>query len=199
MSLLTGTKMTNFEKAFDLTIKHEGFYSNNPDDPGCETCLGISRRYFPEWEGWKIIDEYTKREVPIPSFARDALKKLAEPFYEKKFWLNCGADRIENTAIAMILFDCAVNPGVCRAVTFLQESLNLLNEDDKSSDIEVDGRFGNNTLLRLKATLATIPDGEDRVVTYIRALRSEYYLKKTRSEKRKRGFLYGWLKRSFKE
>lgn len=39
--------MTNFDKAFELLIGHEGGYVNHPSDPGGETKYGISKRSYP--------------------------------------------------------------------------------------------------------------------------------------------------------
>ena len=46
-----------FEIAYKISMKLEGYYSNSLNDKGGETVNGISRVYFPEWAGWKIVDE----------------------------------------------------------------------------------------------------------------------------------------------
>jgi len=38
----------NFNLAVDFVLKHEGGYSNDPNDPGGETNFGISKRYHPD-------------------------------------------------------------------------------------------------------------------------------------------------------
>ena len=53
--------MANFIKSYEITCKHEGGYSFDPDDAGGETYKGISRRFNPQWSGWKIID-YSDKE-----------------------------------------------------------------------------------------------------------------------------------------
>ena len=47
--------MAEFKKAYDKTMGHEGGYVHDPDDAGGETYKGISRRYHPGWEGWKVV------------------------------------------------------------------------------------------------------------------------------------------------
>lgn len=47
----------NFLKSYDILIKHEGGYVNDPDDKGGETYKGIARKFNPDWKGWKIIDK----------------------------------------------------------------------------------------------------------------------------------------------
>lgn len=39
--------MSDFDKAFEIVIGHEGGYVNNPKDPGGETKYGISKRTYP--------------------------------------------------------------------------------------------------------------------------------------------------------
>ena len=55
--------MANFQQAFQHTAAAEGGYSNNPKDKGGETYRGIARKYWPDWAGWIIVDEY-KRNMP---------------------------------------------------------------------------------------------------------------------------------------
>ena len=40
----------------NLIYKSEGGYANMEGDSGGETYKGISRKWFPKWEGLKIID-----------------------------------------------------------------------------------------------------------------------------------------------
>ncbi|HBF18469.1 MAG TPA: hypothetical protein DDW81_00145 [Cryomorphaceae bacterium] len=49
--------MADFEWAYRHTSNKEGGYVNDPSDYGRETYRGISRRWHPYWEGWKIVDE----------------------------------------------------------------------------------------------------------------------------------------------
>ena len=38
--------MADFNKAIAIILKHEGGYVNDPDDPGGETNMGITKRDF---------------------------------------------------------------------------------------------------------------------------------------------------------
>ena len=44
-------------KLIDMVLKHEGGYANVSGDLGGETYRGISRKNFPSWNGWEIVDE----------------------------------------------------------------------------------------------------------------------------------------------
>ena len=53
--------MGDFQKAYKELMRVEGFYSMDPSDPGGETIYGISRRNWPKWVGWEIVDLYRKK------------------------------------------------------------------------------------------------------------------------------------------
>lgn len=92
----------NFNKAIEFVLKWEGGYSNNPADPGGETKFGISKRAYPN--------------LNIASLT----KEQAVAIYRKDYWEKCGCDRLEYP-LDVIVFDTAVNCGVQRALTWLQE------------------------------------------------------------------------------
>ena len=53
--------MADFNLSIPKILKHEGGYVDNPNDIGKETYGGISRKYNPNWEGWKFIDDWKLR------------------------------------------------------------------------------------------------------------------------------------------
>lgn len=87
----------SFEQAFDLVIGHEGGYVNDPQDPGGETKFGISKRAYPNLDIKNLTIEQA-REI-----------------YLRDYWLGAGCDHIADAAMAILLFDCAVNQGIARA------------------------------------------------------------------------------------
>lgn len=140
--------MANFEPAYNLTLSNEGGYNNNPNDPGKETYKGISRFYWPDWEGWAIIDAKKSH----PEFKQvlkedEFLNRYVKAFYNEKFWREANLSDICSQEIANEIFDTGVNQGLERAVKYLQEALNLLNNFQKDyDDIGVDGVSGSETL-----------------------------------------------------
>lgn len=105
--------MADFDKALAYVLKWEGVYSYDPDDPGGETYCGISRKNWPDWIGWEVIDK-AKKIAPI----NDILPQLAESvgdFYRKQFWNPVKGDDTPDQDVATYLFDTAVNLGVSRA------------------------------------------------------------------------------------
>jgi len=102
-----------FDEAFDKLIGHEGGYVNHPDDPGGETKFGI-----------------TKRTYPHLNIAALTLEQ-ARVIYLRDFWKKAGCDSLPG-GLAFDVFDTAVNSGVSRAASLLQEALGVI----------VDGKVG---------------------------------------------------------
>lgn len=149
--------MSDFNTAYIITLGNEVGYSNDPVDTGKETYNGISRVHEPEWDGWLIIDK-AKKEPNFPANLKNyqsELIPLQQDIYKKKYWDVFWGDRIPNQFIANELFDTAVNRGVGSAIKYLQRSLNIANRNQKLyPDIEVDGKFGTNTLNTLNKFLS---------------------------------------------
>jgi lysozyme family protein len=118
--------MSDFGKAFDRTMGHEGGYANNPNDAGGETYKGISRHNWPKWNGWSNIDAVKSTLDAQPTFntktynlwvkglnaaagANADLQEQVQSFYKTNFWKNLGS--ITDQRIAEEVFDKAVNCG----------------------------------------------------------------------------------------
>jgi len=97
--------MNDFNKAVEFVLKHEGGYSNDPHDAGGETNYGISKRAYPN--------------VDIKNLTRDQAIEI----YKRDYW-----DKLPNTlpaAVHCVLFDCAVNAGIGRALRILQAAIKV--------------------------------------------------------------------------
>ncbi len=145
-----------FDIAYNQTMQIEGYrvLTNNPDDPGKETYSGISRRYWPRWAGWKLIDEW-KRTGAIDW---QIIDQLTRDFYFKNFWQASRADIIAeiSPAVAYELFDTAVNVSVQRASEFLQRAHNVCSRS--SYDLLVDGDIGEKTIRALRGDIRNAND-----------------------------------------
>lgn len=140
--------MSHFDEAYLKTMGHEGGYTNDPDDPGAETYRGISRKWNPDWRGWKIIDQYRRLSSDLAPMleGNNQLQGLVKEFYHAEFWLPLRCDSMPRS-VAAELFDTAVNVGKENAVEMLQHSLNILNRNEKLfEDLERDGTVGPVTL-----------------------------------------------------
>lgn len=147
-----------FERALIRTLEREGVeftdrgqpiagrtgHANDPDDPGGETNYGITAEVA-------RAHGYQGDMAGIPY---DRVKGI----YRSAYWDRVRGDEVPDEDIAEELFDTGVNCGVAVAVRFLQETLNLLNNEGKRyEDIDEDGRMGPGTLAALKKALAHAP------------------------------------------
>ena len=187
--------MADFRKAYFTTLGHEGGYANDPQDRGGETYRGISRRFYPKWEGWAIIDKAKGDKDKFPqNIDHSALYTLVQEFYEDEYWNKFRGDDILNQELANELFDSAVNLGLSRAVRLLQQSLNLLNREGRLySNIDEDGEYGTKTHETLLAYLRTEPPS--LLYKVLNILQGAHYIQVMRNSESQEKFARGWLKR----
>lgn len=115
--------MADYRQAIGKVLKSEGGYVNDPDDNGGETYKGISRKFWPGWLGWHIID-LIKKKPGFPGNMTGSheleikiqLDHEVSTFYYEQFWVKVGGDKIKNQPIADMLIDSAVNEGIVPAV-----------------------------------------------------------------------------------
>lgn len=194
-----------FLLALSLTLKWEGIYSNDPDDPGGETWKGISRGNFPDWEGWKVIDQLkdpkTGRLEVKAALNHKGLESMVQFFYHETFWVPLRGEEIK-PPIACQLFDQAVNQGIGQAVRGFQESLNLLNRGGIDyPDIFVDGKMGPKTMDSFAGYMNTarlngrsIETCEKVLLKVMKAMQAERYIKICRANPTMEKFFFGWMK-----
>ena len=180
--------MAEFNKAFDITMGHEGGYSNDADDAGGETYRGISRKYNPHWTGWNLIDD-TK-----PNIDKAKLDPYVRNFYEDKYWDENLLDEVESQAVANEIFDTGVNMGTAKAAKFLQQSLNYLNRNGTLfNELVVDGKIGKKTLDALDDVLC---EGDETILlTMMNVLQGNHYFEYMTKSPIQEKFARGWFSR----
>jgi lysozyme family protein len=172
--------MADFDKALELTLKHEGGYSNDPNDRGGETIFGIARNMNAKWGGWAFVDD--KRSQPgFPKTLEtdQGLKQAAGVFYKANYWSPVGGDFITSQHIAESMFDFAVNGGTGAAVRLAQVALKL----------PVNGVADRTLISSINAQ-----DEEAFLALYALAKVARYIdiCKKTPTNKK---YFYGWISR----
>ena len=85
----------NFQRALAFTLKWEGGYTNDPNDPGGETNFGVNKRDHPNED------------------IKGMTKERAGEIYLEEYWIPAGCDEVISPDDAA-LFDSAVNCGVYR-------------------------------------------------------------------------------------
>ena len=189
--------MSDFSKAFEKTMEHEGGYVNDKDDRGGETYRGISRNNFGNWKGWKKIDKYK----PVNDGFRkkikqdESLQNDVRDFYKKEFWNRFKGDDIGDQGLAEELFDTAVNMGTRVAGRFLQQGLNLLNRNGSLfEDLEEDGLVGKKSIGALNKYLKT--DNAVTLLKLLNILQGARYIEIMRNNPTQEKYARGWLNRA---
>lgn len=166
--------MDTFNKAFKITIGHEGGYVNDKTDRGGETKYGISKKSYPH--------------LDIKNLSLEEAKTI----YYKNYWNTKRANLgMLPDIIAIEVFDTAVNMGAVRAYKMLQEALNLLNRvETRFNDLVVDGVIG-------KTTLRAVEKVEDKeLLKVLNGLQFSKYLRIVRNNHSQERFFAGWIKRT---
>lgn len=103
-----------FDAALYFTLYFEGGFSNHPADKGGRTYRGILQT---EYDAYRY-----SRGLPPLDVARISESELLEIY--QSYWNNSRAASM-HPALAIVMFDTAVNFGISNSVTFLQQALGL--------------------------------------------------------------------------
>lgn len=101
----------NFGASLALTLVYEGSYSNQPKDPGGATMCGVTQRVYDE-------DRDARRLPRQPVRLSTQAERAA--IYHARYWNLARCDDL-SPGVDYALFDFAVNSGVGRAVSTLQQ------------------------------------------------------------------------------
>lgn len=168
--------MADFKKALKRTLKFEGGYVSDPDDPGGSTCYGITQA--------------TARKYGYNDNMRNIPMDLVEKIYKIGYWNPNKLEEISNQLIAENIFDAAVNCGVKTAAIFLQKTLNELS----NNQLQVDGEIGSKTLNLLFELINKYK--EQKIVDIYIEYREKYYDNICEKNKKLLKYRKGWHNRS---
>ena len=170
-------KSKYYDKAFDLLMRLEGIYSNDPADSGGATIYGIASKYHPE-AFQKVYSLYTQGDT------QGALK-AAKEFYKELFWDRSHADIFEDFPNSYIVFDLAVNSHPRTAIKMMQHMAN----DFIDAGLVIDGKWGTHTEEAIRNALLAAEERD--IFDYFVQWRLRFYT----GIKSKRKFLPGWVNR----
>ncbi len=173
--------MADFASAFSATMKAEGGYVKDPQDPGGETYKGIARKMNSKWDGWTLID-LAKREQNFPANLDSnlPLQEKIQNFYEVNYWDKIRGDEITDQHIAECIFDFAVNAGPITSAKLAQRTVGA----------EADGIIGPATLEKINA------DDPRAFIALFSLHKVRYYVEICEHRQESKKFFYGWIKRT---
>lgn len=171
-------------KLIDMILQHEGGFVNDPDDKGGFTYRGITRKNFPNWEGWQIVDT----NLPLKNgqiIKNEELEQYVREFYYDNFYHLMKIDEIDNMLISGHLLCHGVNAGIKNSVKILQKSINTICNDN----ISVDGIIGKITLNYANSNV------QEEIANEMIVKRKEYYTNLAKRNPSQQKFLKGWINR----
>jgi lysozyme family protein len=174
-----------FSEFFPILKREEGGYSNLGADKGGETYMGITKKNYPNWNGWVIIDSLKPKQGQIIVNAQ--LEALVFDFYKTNFWDKLKCDSFNKT-VAMNLCDFAINSGIQTAAKEFQNTINSLLPVGKKYLI-VDGQIGSLTIEAANSL------NQKKLNDSLLARRKQFYKNIVNSNPSQNVFLNGWLNR----
>lgn len=171
--------MAEFITAYQIILQNEGIFSDDPDDLGKRTVLGISENNWPSWEGWKIVDTLS---TPKEMATHPRLQLLVQQFYLSNFWESIKGDLITSQNVANSIFDFSINSGVKTSVKLSQQVVGVV----------ADGIIGKNTLTAINAANERIFIAEFKLAKIAR------YCDIVDAKPNQIKYLKGWIKRSLR-
>jgi len=193
--------MNKFNLAFKILELAEGGYADNPLDEGKETYKGISRRWYPTWEGWDIIDSIktymgydgskkSKKELNEQLVLNYELQEMVKNFYKKNYWNKFNGDKLPFKIGAKLLEQSVLLGTGRKGALHLQKAINL--EKERLNDyplIKEDGIIGRGTLKELNKL------NEDFILKWLTLLQEQELLEEILNKPQKIVFYQAWKNR----
>lgn len=173
--------MADFKTAIETTLKAEGGYVNDPDDPGGETYKGIARKRNAKWSGWVNID-LLKNKNGVPKNLEDDIDLQSKVYalYEANYWDKIRGDEIKDQDIAESVFDFAVNAGPRTSAKLAQIVVGAV----------ADGVIGPKTLEKINA------DDKRAFISTFAIAKISRYVSICEKRKESRKYFFGWVRRT---
>lgn len=110
----------SFQDCLAEVLKHEGGVSHDPDDPGGLTNRGVTQ---------KAYDAYRAKKQQTPKLVTELTLAEIMAFYQEEYWTPIKGDQLPH-AVALVVFDSAVNQGVGYATKLLQWAVRVPQDGD---------------------------------------------------------------------
>lgn len=162
------------------TLVEEGSWSDNPNDAGGATMMGITQDTLSSYRGYTV----TAQEV------HDLSRDEAIAIYQKLFYEQPGINLLPDVLQSPV-FDWGVNSGPGTAIMHLQQ---LVDDAGVVAHINVDGGIGPFTITAVKATLAAM--GNQTMVNAYEDSRQAFYNSIVARNPSQSEFIEGWTNRA---
>jgi type VI secretion system secreted protein VgrG len=163
--------MADFLTALAYTLKHEGGWSNDPDDPGGATNHGIT------------LKTAQRHGIMTKAALREITQQQVAMIYRTDYWRFDGLD---DQRVATKIFDMGVNIGLKKAIEYLQTVLVWTGTEN----LAIDGLPG---ALTIAAANATNPQ---TLLDQLCIKQEKHYLSIVERRPASKKFLKGWLRRA---
>lgn len=174
-----------FKDFLPILKRSEGGYANVKADRGGETYAGITRKNYPTWAGWSIVDAAKPKQNQI--IVNPKLDVLIADFYKKNFWDLLQCDSFSKY-VGMNLCDFAVGSGTVTAAKAFQKVVNSLMATGQTT-LVVDGNIGAATISA--ANKLDQQKLNDALIQY----RKDFYTKIVTNNPKQKQFLRSWVNR----
>ena len=163
-----------FYSTIPLVLKYEGGFTDNPNDRGGRTNMGVTQGF---------LDTYKERAGVSVGDVRHLKEEDVIELYRTE-WNIYGFGKLDNSNVVKLVYDFAVNSGPQVAIKYLQRILN-----SKGKNLAVDGYIGENT------NRAANSVDEKWLVREIQKSRAEHCDRIVDQDPKQREFIKGWFNR----
>jgi lysozyme family protein len=170
--------MSDFNKAIQVVLNHEGGFVDDPNDDGGATNFGISLRFLRSLNN--LDYDFNKDEEITVKDIKNLTKEQAILIYKNEFWNKNMFECIDKDDCSTKLFDASVNIGPSHAFKLAQISLGAF----------VDGILGPQTIEKINNV------SPDFFLKQMRFQMRCYYLELIRRKPELKKYQDGWLKRA---
>jgi len=170
-----------FSKVSGVILRHEGGYVNDPDDKGGETNMGITI------DTWKA---FAPGDLNIPATSKtlkEMTKEQTETIYYNHYWKPKGFCKLENTKIALMIYDWTITSG--RAIKQIRKLLH----GEYNAKLSINNHMDDDMI-----NCVNDIDNQEQLLNRIADVRKDYYRSLTVTDGKPNAqvkFLKGWINR----
>lgn len=186
-------------RIFNIILKEEGVFVDDPVDRGGATKYGISHRF--------LLDIHSRapktyRAIMKTSWrpTKETIKRLtideAWDFFNRCFYENVATKDKFSYALTVELCDLAFNAGPEQSVRILQRALNHVLEGSKEDELEEDGVWGPKSSAAYHRFMNVWGGSESLLLSEYREARVRFYKRIVRRDPTQKRFLNGWISRA---